>query len=109
MAVKDKLIKRAEIVRQMRNFFIERGFLEVSTPAVVPVPSLEPYLTPFDTSFTDERGQVFTGSLITSPEYSLKKLLAAKLAPKIFEICKVWRGGEAFGGRHNPEFNMIEW
>ncbi len=106
---KEKVVKRAKIIQDLRGFFIERGFLEVTTPALVPTPSLEPYLTPLDTSFTDARGQIYTGSLITSPEYSLKKLLAAGLADKIFEIVKVWRGGEALGGLHNPEFTMIEW
>lgn len=109
MISQKKIIQRAEIVQKMRDFFISQGFLEVSTPSLVPTPSLEPYLTPLDTSVTNERGEIFPGSLITSPEYSLKKLLAAKLAPKIFEICKVWRGGEHFGGNHNPEFTMIEW
>ena len=93
----------------MRDFFIKRGFLEVSTPSLVPIPSLEPYLTPLDTTFMNERGRIFSGSLITSPEYSLKKLLAQGYGPKIFEICKVWRGGESFGGLHNPEFTMLEW
>lgn len=109
MISKKKLSQRAEITQGIRDFFINRGFLEVNTPALVPQPSLEPYLNPLDLNFTNERGQVFAASLITSPEYSLKKLLAIGLGSKIFEICKVWRGGEAFGGLHNPEFTMLEW
>ena len=66
-----------------------------------------------ETISSPARGEVRRGGsnhayLITSPEYAHKKLLAAGFE-KTFEITKAFRGGEPFGGLHNPEFTMIEW
>lgn len=100
--------KRAFIIDKIREFFKNKGFLEVQTPIFVRLPGMEPYLNPLPYEFSDEKNQKHRGYVITSPEYSLKKLLSQGF-PKIFEITKVFRQNESFGGIHNPEFTMIEW
>ncbi|MEK9152557.1 MAG: EF-P lysine aminoacylase EpmA, partial [Patescibacteria group bacterium] len=99
---------RTRITDAVRMFFSSRNFLEVETPIVMAHPGMEPYLDPFRTSVIRNDGRRFDAALITSPEYSMKKLLAGGLE-KIFTITKVFRNGEPFGGGHNPEFTMIEW
>lgn len=101
-------IKRAQILRAIRDFFWAAGFLEVETPEIVALPGQEPYLEIIDTEITDDRGQKFSGSLITSPEYAMKKILAAGYE-KIFQITKAFRNNESLGGNHNPEFTILEW
>ncbi|HOK35453.1 MAG TPA: EF-P lysine aminoacylase EpmA [Candidatus Pacearchaeota archaeon] len=101
-------IQRSRINQLIRAFFKKRGFLEVETATLVKCAGQEPYITPMNVSFEDERNRKYKGYLITSPEYSLKKLLVAGFE-KIFEITKVFRSNESFGGIHNPEFTMIEW
>ena len=100
--------KRALILRKTREFFQAKGFLEVETPMFVRLPGMEPYLNPLPFEFSDEKDKKHKGYVITSPEYSLKKLLSMGF-PKIFEIARVFRQNESFGGVHNPEFSMIEW
>lgn len=103
-----RMEKRSAIIGAVRAFFASRGFLEVETPVLVAHPGMEPHLDPFETTLKQSDGAGFPGFLITSPEYAMKKLLAAGL-PKIFEIAKCFRNGEPSGGLHNPEFTMIEW
>lgn len=100
--------KRAQILDLIRDFFKQRGFLEVQTPILVKGMSTEPYIDPVTVEFFDDRNKQYQGYLITSPEYSLKKLLAQGLK-NIFEITKAFRQKEAFGGLHNPEFTILEW
>lgn len=102
------LENRSKIINLIRQFFVDNGFLEVETPLLVKYPGMEPYLNPFKTEVVDESGNKHDGYLITSPEYTMKKILAAG-APKIFNITKCFRNNEPFGGSHNPEFTMIEW
>jgi elongation factor P--(R)-beta-lysine ligase len=90
---------RAEIRRAVRSWFDGQGFLEVETPARVPSPGQEVHLEAIPAG--DQR------FLITSPEYHMKRLVAAGL-PRIVQICRCWRGGER-GSHHQPEFTMIEW
>ncbi|HEY3804714.1 MAG TPA: EF-P lysine aminoacylase EpmA [Kofleriaceae bacterium] len=94
----DALRARAAALSKVRAFFAERGFLEVETPLVVPSPGLEIHLDAMPAG---------DGYLITSPEYSMKRLLAAGLA-RIFQICKCFRANER-GPHHASEFTMIEW
>ena len=102
------LKKRSHLLSLVREFFLSENFIECDTPELVKYPGLEPYLTPFETSVSDATGKKNTAYLITSPEYSMKKLLAAGM-DKMFQMSKVFRNHESFGGTHNPEFTMIEW
>jgi len=106
--VKEIQIKRAQILDLIRDFFKKRGFLEIQTPILTKDISTEPYIDPIPVKFFDDKNKTYLGYLITSPEYSLKKLLALGF-DKIFEITKVFRQREAFGGLHNPEFTLLEW
>ncbi len=99
---------RAKIVAAVRAFFDARGYLEVETPVVVAKPGMEPHLEPLQTNVLDPFGNRYGAFLITSPEYAMKKLLVAGF-PKVYQLARCFRNGEAFGGRHNPEFTMIEW
>lgn len=100
--------QRALIKKKLREFFEKKGFLEVQTPTFAKLPGMEPYLNPLPYEFQDERNKKFKGYVVTSPEYSLKKLLSRGY-PKIFELARVFRQNESFGGTHNPEFTMLEW
>jgi lysyl-tRNA synthetase class 2 len=98
-----KLARRAEILREIRAFFEEHGFLEVETPLAVPSPGMELHLDAFELVDDPKRPARY---LITSPEYQMKRLLADGY-DKIFQICKAFRRGE-LGERHNPEFTICE-
>lgn len=100
--------ERALLNETIRTFLKDRGYLEVETPLFVQSPDLSPNLTPFETSATEPNGTVYKGALITSPEFSMKKLLGAGLEA-IHSLTKVFRDAEEFGGTHNPEFTMLEW
>ncbi|HYE59684.1 MAG TPA: EF-P lysine aminoacylase EpmA [Candidatus Kapabacteria bacterium] len=105
---KPSLDLRWEILRATREFFWSEGFQEVETPIILRLPGQEPYLSPMKIGIHDEQKRGYTGYLHTSPEYAMKKMLAAGYE-KIFSICKTFRDYESFGGTHNPEFTMIEW
>jgi len=100
--------KRLKITRLIREFFWSAGFEEAETPVAVRYPGQEPYLNPIPVSFHDPNGGENKFYLQTSPEFAMKKLLAAGFG-KIFQICKCFRDFEQFGGNHNTEFTMIEW
>ncbi len=105
---KEKLRQRGEILKSIREFFWQNGFLEVETPLLVKDGNLEPNLELFKTELKESNGAKHDAYLITSPEYGLKKLLSAGL-PKIFQLGKCFRNGEPWAGAHNPEFTMLEW
>ncbi|WP_372390784.1 EF-P lysine aminoacylase EpmA [Xanthomonas sp. NCPPB 3582] len=99
---------RARLNATIRAFFAERDVIEVETPVLSQAGNTEPNIESFSTRFS---GHVDAGAplrwLRTSPEYPLKRLLAAGLGD-CYELGRVFRNGEA-GGRHNPEFSMLEW
>ncbi len=99
---------RAATYARIRTFFAERGVLEVETPMLSAAGNTDPNIQSFSTRFS---GHVDAGArerwLRTSPEFPLKRLLAAGLGD-CYELGRVFRDGEA-GGRHNPEFTMLEW
>ncbi|MCJ8170262.1 EF-P lysine aminoacylase EpmA [Atopomonas sediminilitoris] len=107
-ATRTQLQRRAELLAYIRGFFSARDVLEVDTPALSAVPVSDPLLTPFATQFVPEGGGTAQHLYLqTSPEYPMKRLLAAGVGP-IWQLCKVFRNGES-GRRHNPEFSMLEW
>jgi lysyl-tRNA synthetase class 2 len=99
-----RLRERARLARQVRAFFDAHGFVEVTTPVMVPSPGLDLHLDAFEVQ-GGERGA--PRWLITSPEYQMKRLLAAG-AERIYQLAPCFRRGES-GSRHNPEFTMLEW
>lgn len=106
--LRQNLQTRAKALAATRAFFDAQGYMEAETPIVVAKPGMEPHLDPFETSVADPFGNRYPAFLITSPEYAMKKLLVAGF-PKIYQLAKCFRNGEAFEGRHNPEFTMLEW
>ncbi len=105
---KTRLEARSAIIRSIREFFWNAKFQEVETPHLLRVPGQEPYLSPMKLKIRDDKGVSHDAYLHTSPEYTMKKMLAAGFG-NIFSICKTFRDQESFGGTHNPEFTMIEW
>ncbi|HLG89844.1 MAG TPA: EF-P lysine aminoacylase EpmA [Alphaproteobacteria bacterium] len=99
---------RAKLTRATRDFFVARDFLEVETPALQVSPGLEPHLTAFQTELISADRQARQPLYLhTSPEFAMKKLLAAGL-PRIFQFAHVFRNGER-AATHHPEFTMLEW
>jgi len=100
----ESLAVRANLLRVLRRFFVDRGVLEVETPLLsqgtIPDADIDIFRLPGE---ADERDRY----LQTSPESAMKRLLAAG-SGDIFQICKAFRQGEA-GRHHNPEFTMLEW
>jgi lysyl-tRNA synthetase class 2 len=104
----DALRLRAALNARIRTFFAERGVVEVETPVMSVAGNTEPNIASFSLSFNGRTdGAPRTRWLRTSPEYPLKRLLAAGFGD-CYELGRVFRDGEA-GGRHNPEFTMLEW
>ncbi len=103
-----RLRERAELLERVRAFFRRRGLLEVETPvlsaAAVTDTNLESLVTEYRGPGAPPQGRLY---LQTSPEFPMKRLLAAGSGP-IWQICRVFRGEER-GPRHNPEFTMLEW
>jgi elongation factor P--(R)-beta-lysine ligase len=104
-ATPDVLKMRAALLATIRQFFQTRNVLEVETPLLCSSGVTEPAIAPLAVA----SGQSIAGTryLQSSPEYAMKRLLAAGSGP-IYQIARAFRDGEA-GGRHNPEFSMLEW
>jgi lysyl-tRNA synthetase class 2 len=100
-ASRQALEARARLLARIRGFFAERGVLEVETPILSRSGNSDPNIRSIA---TDEPLRRY---LRTSPEYAMKRLLAAGLGD-IYELGRVFRAGEA-GRHHNPEFTLAEW
>ncbi|HIC97134.1 MAG TPA: elongation factor P--(R)-beta-lysine ligase [Aquificaceae bacterium] len=95
----------SEFINKVREFFLGRGYLEVSTPILLSFPNLDSNVEPISVSVR-ERGKLKRLWLQTSPEYSMKKLLS-KYGEHMFQIAKVFRNDE-WGRFHRIEFHMLE-
>lgn len=96
--IQKNLRLRARIIQAVRSFFLEKGFLEVETPIRIPAPPPEQHIDVVPSE---------NWALQTSPELCMKRLLSSGYS-RIFQICRCFRGGER-GGRHLPEFTLLEW
>lgn len=94
----DTLKARARFLKAIRHFFETRNVLEVETPLLCKTADLDPYLKAIKTQ---------DAYLQTSPEYAMKRLLAAGVG-SMYQLCKAFRGDE-YGRLHNSEFTMLEW
>ena len=99
---------REWVIDAIRIFFKQSGFHELETPLLVHSPDPEPSIAVFQTELQMFDGTKRAGYLTTSPEFSLKKMLAAGVG-SCFQVCKAFRNGEVGSTRHNPEFTILEW
>jgi elongation factor P--(R)-beta-lysine ligase len=99
------LRRRAAALEATREFFRGREVLEVETPALVNAPVSDVNIGSVKAEVPGHSGAPLF--LHTSPEYAMKRLLAAG-SGDIFQVCHVFRGAER-GRQHNPEFTMVEW
>ena len=107
-ASRDAMRLRAWLNRLVREFFHARDVLEVETPVLSRAGNTDPNIASFSLEFSGRTdGAPRTRWLRTSPEFALKRLLAAGIGD-CYELGRVFRDGEA-GGRHNPDFTMLEW
>lgn len=101
---KDLILLRAELLHELRAFFYAHGVLEVETPILCQAAGTDPHLEHFTSTQSTDSHRLF---LQTSPEFAMKRLLAAH-TQSIYQICKAFRQGES-GRYHNPEFTLLEW
>lgn len=95
----DALWLRANVIKAVRDFFWERGFLEVETPLLIPANAPEEHINPIVA--------LPSWQLQTSPEICMKRLLCDG-HQRLFQISRCWRSDE-HGSRHLSEFTMLEW
>lgn len=107
----EALQQRANLLKGLRAFFDQRGFIEVETPLLSHDIVIDQHLHPVAID-----KHIVTGAsrdagtklwLQTSPEFAMKRMLVSG-AKAIYQIGKAFRQGES-GQRHNPEFTMLEW
>ena len=109
-ASSERLRQRAALLQRAREFFAARGLTEVDTPVLVTAPVSDVHIHSATVRLTAARAASAAAPplyLHTSPEYAMKRLLAAG-SGDIYQICHVVRGFE-HGRLHNPEFTLIEW
>ena len=100
----DALRRRAAMLARAREFFAERGVLEVETPILSTAAVSDPQIESLTTQVKGVEAQLYMN---TSPEYAMKRLLAAG-SGDIYQIGKAFRDAE-HGRWHNPEFTLLEW
>lgn len=102
------LKRRAQYLADVRRFFSQRNVLEVETPILSDSAPTAPYMDSFTTDYipldSESKKPYY---LHTSPEFAMKRLLAAN-SGSIYQIARVFRNGEQ-GRFHSPEFTMLEW
>lgn len=98
--------EKAKLLNIIRNFFSTKNVIEVETPLLCKTTITAPYLHSFATRYKCFNHEVIL-YLQTSPEFAMKKLLAAGVGD-IYQICKAFRD-EEYGKFHNPEFTILEW
>ncbi len=99
---------RARLISRLRAFLDRYGVLEVETPLLSRSATTDVHLRSLTTRYTGPGApEGRTLYLHTSPEFPMKRLLAAG-SGSIYELCKVFRDGES-GRLHNPEFSLLEW
>lgn len=108
----DALKLRATLLARIRKYFRGQGVLEVDTPVCSTAGATDPAIRSFTTTYHGPIPVTGHGSdaklyLHTSPEFPMKRLLAAG-SGSIYQVCKVFRDGES-GSNHNPEFTLLEW
>jgi lysyl-tRNA synthetase class 2 len=107
----EMLQKRAAIIKYVRSFFDNRGYLELDTPLLSPDLIPESCLEVFETARLFPCGSKKENSplwLIPSPEIWMKKIIA-QYKVNVYQICKCFRNGESSGYLHNCEFTMLEY
>jgi lysyl-tRNA synthetase class 2 len=101
------LRRRAGLLRCLRQFFDDREFIEVETPLLSRDTVVDRHIDPVSVDCLDPSGNREVRWLQTSPEFAMKRLLAAG-EQRIYQIARAFRSGER-GALHNPEFTMLEW
>ena len=102
------LKERAILYRKIRYYFDQRSVMEVETPILSSSATVDVYIDSFQAAFQPIGAKESrTYYLHTSPEFPMKRLLSAG-SGDIYSLGKVFRNGEV-GGRHNPEFTLLEW
>src|SRR5262245_34943903 len=97
-AAREAFALRAALLARLRAFFAERGVLEIETPMLLAGATSDPHIESLHTTIAGLGGRF----LHTSPEFAMKRLLAAGVGD-VYQVCKVFRDGER-GSRHNVEF-----
>jgi lysyl-tRNA synthetase class 2 len=106
----DEIKRRADVLAEVRRYFSDRQVLEVETPLLSSYTVTDPFVTSIEVPYASPGEGLSTHYLQTSPEYAMKRLLAAygSELSGIYQICKAFRGDDC-SSRHNPEFTMLEW
>ncbi|RIY32900.1 hypothetical protein CKF54_03885 [Psittacicella hinzii] len=99
---RNQLKERHQILKKIRQFFDDKGLIEVETPILAQAAVTDVHLDSFSTDYFGKKY-----FLNTSPEFHMKRLLAGGAGP-IYQICKCFRL-EPTSRKHNPEFTMLEW